>query len=100
MRRRFTPLVFDEVAWLEVARKRRWQAAPTGQLTSTQRKATQKMTPYGLAVDSFQGLLEELAPLTNNETRLTGRADGTAFRMQSHTTAVPTRTSALLRVQP
>jgi transposase len=103
VRRAWAPLLFeDEERWEE--RKRRYPILPAKPSDSVQRKKRSQQTVDGLPVDSFQGLLSELANRASVTYALkSGKSDdrtNLTFRQVTEPTPVQARAYELVRTFP
>lgn len=96
MRRDLAPILFDDDDPQAAQAQRRSIVAPAERSDSAKRKDLSKHTAEGLPVHSFQTLLDDLATLTKNRTRI-GK---TVVDLLAQPTPLQTKAFQLLRVQP
>ena len=95
MRQRLAPILFDDHQRAEAEQSRESVVAPAPRSRAARRKDFAKRTEDGLAVESFQTLLDNLGTLTKNRVRLQG-SDGAEFHVLAHPTPLQQRALALL----
>jgi len=95
MRQRLAPILFDDHQRIEAEQSRESVVAPAPRSRAARRKDFAKRTEDGLAVESFQTLLDNLGTLTKNRVRLQG-SDGAEFYVLAHPTPLQQRALGLL----
>ena len=95
MRKAFGPLLFDDQE-LAADRRTRDPVAQAEPSDSARRKKVKRTTPDGLAVHSFDTLLEELGTLCRNRCRIQADPSGTTFTRDTQPTGLQARVFELL----
>jgi len=99
MRKALAPLLFDDEERHQ-NRKRRDPVAPARPSESARKKKTMRSTPAGLAVHSFQTLLQELATRCRNTCRVKSDPFGPRFQMITEPTPLQAKALELLGLYP
>lgn len=95
MRQRLAPILFDDHQRSEAEQSRESVVGPAPRSHAARRKDFTKRTEDGMAVESFQTLLDNLGTLTKNRVRLQG-SEAAEFYVLAHPTPLQQRALALL----
>lgn len=98
LKRAWRPLLFADE--LDTPRPDVSPVAPASRSEGAERKARTKLTDDGLPAHSYQTLIEHLATLTRNTSRLKHQPDTPSFPMLAEMTAVQRRAFELIGVSP
>ncbi|MCH7926244.1 MAG: hypothetical protein IIC51_11980 [Planctomycetes bacterium] len=96
MRRKLSPILFDDHQRAEAQRDRKSIVAPAPRSKVAARKDQRKRTDEDEPVHSFRTLLEDLGTLAKNRVRVRGSSE--AFYLLTQPTALQTRALDLLGV--
>jgi transposase len=99
MRKALAPLLFDDEE-LDENRKRRDPVKPAKPSVSAQKKKTQRVTVEGLAIQSFDTLLEELGNRCRNRCRIKSDPEGSIFYQTTEMSPLQERAFQCLGLLP
>jgi len=99
MRQQLAPILFDDHQRTEAEQSRESVVAPAPRSRAAHRKDFEKRTEDGVAVESFQTLLDNLGTLTKNRVRLPA-SDGAEFYVLAQPTPLQHRALSLLEALP
>ena len=97
MRKALAPLLFDDEE-LDENRKKRDPVKPAQPSASAKRKKVVRFTPDGLAIQSFQTLLSELATRCRNRCRMKSDPCAPTFYQLTEPTSLQKRVFQLLKL--
>jgi transposase len=99
MRKALAPLLFDDEQ-LDENRKRRDAVKPAKPSVSAQKKKTQRVTAEGLAIQSFDTLLEALGNRCRNRCRIKSDPEGSIFYQTTEMSPLQERAFQCLGLLP